>query len=106
MSEHAPERDLVSLFAKALRRLGDAGQPQEASRLAAQAWSALKDTDPRAAEHVNGVMHYLARLEADQSSAVQVVSGQVVSGQAASEQAAFRHPQETPAADTPHPAAH
>jgi len=58
-----PERDLVALFVKALRRLGNAGEPEEASKLAAQAWWALKDTDPRAAEHVNGVMHYLAGLE-------------------------------------------
>ncbi|MEO6828036.1 MAG: hypothetical protein ABI255_01040 [Microbacteriaceae bacterium] len=58
-----PDRDLVSLFAKALRSLGQAGRTEEASKLAAQAWWALKDDDPRAAEHVNGVMHYLARLE-------------------------------------------
>lgn len=57
------ERDVIKLFAKALRRLGQAGQPEEANRLAAQAWWALKDTDPDAAEHINGVMHYLARLQ-------------------------------------------
>jgi len=57
-----PERDVLSLFVRALRRLGEAGDPDGASRLAAQAWWGLKDDDPRAAEHVNGVMHYLARL--------------------------------------------
>lgn len=56
------ERDLVTLFTKALRALGEAGRPEEASRLAGQAWWALKDADPRAAERVNGTMHYLARL--------------------------------------------
>jgi hypothetical protein len=30
--------------------------------LGAQAWWALKDTDARAAERVNGTMHYLAGL--------------------------------------------
>lgn len=56
------DRDIVTLFTKALRALGQAGQPEEASKLAAQAWWALKDTDARAAERVNGTMHYLARL--------------------------------------------
>lgn len=87
MTQERPGRELVTLFAKALRRLGDAGQPQEASRLAAQAWWTLKDEDPRAAEHVNGVMHYLARLEAAQD---------VAEGSAASD----RLPA-TPAADAP-----
>lgn len=59
------DRDLVTLFTKALRRLGEAGHADEASRLGGQAWWALKDTDPRAAERVNGTMHYLARLLAD-----------------------------------------
>lgn len=62
MSEPATERDLVTLFTKALRLLGEAGRPVAASRLAANAWWALHDTDERAAERVNGVMHYLARL--------------------------------------------
>ena len=56
------DRDIVTLFTKALRALGEAGKPDEASTLAAQAWWALKDTDARGAERVNGTMHYLARL--------------------------------------------
>jgi len=56
------DRDIVTLFTKALRALGKAGHADEASRLAAQAWWGLKDTDERAAERVNGTMHYLARL--------------------------------------------
>lgn len=63
MPEAAPDRDLITLFTKALRRLGEAGEPQDASRLAAQAWWGLKDSDPRAAERINGTLHYLARLE-------------------------------------------
>ncbi|MCX7521775.1 hypothetical protein OSC27_05715 [Microbacterium sp. STN6] len=61
-STRPPERDVVKLLAKALRQLGDAGQPEKALALGGQAWWALKDDDPRAAEHINGVMHYLATL--------------------------------------------
>lgn len=64
MSQETPKTDLVPILVKALRQLGDAGKPEDANRLAAQAWWMLKDQDARAAEHVNGVMHYLARLEA------------------------------------------
>ena len=56
------DRDLVTLFTKALRKLGEAGRSEEASMLGAQAWWALKDTDARAPERVNGTMHYLAGL--------------------------------------------
>ena len=58
----AADTDLIGLFGKALRQLGQAGHPVAASRLAAKAWWLLHDTDARAAERVNGVMHYLARL--------------------------------------------
>ena len=58
----ADDTDLIGLFGKALRQLGQAGHPVAASRLAAKAWWLLHDTDARAAERVNGVMHYLARL--------------------------------------------
>lgn len=56
------ERDLVVLLSKALRLAGDAGRPVAASRLAAKAWWALNESDPKGAQRINGVMHYLARL--------------------------------------------
>lgn len=59
------DRDILTLFTKALRALGQAGRADEASQLAAQAWWGLKDADPRGAERVNGTMHYLARLMED-----------------------------------------
>jgi hypothetical protein len=62
MSDPAADADLVGLFSKALRQLGEAGHPVAASRLAAKAWWVLHESDPRGAERVNGVMHYLARL--------------------------------------------
>lgn len=56
------DRDLVVLFSKSLHLLGDAGYPVAASRLAAKAWWTLKDQDPKGAQRVSGVMHYLAKL--------------------------------------------
>lgn len=55
-------RDLVVLFSTSLRILGDAGHPVAANRLAAKAWWALKDDNPKGANRVSGVMHYLAKL--------------------------------------------
>ncbi|MEO7126105.1 MAG: hypothetical protein ABI034_08250 [Nakamurella sp.] len=53
---------MTDLLIKAVRALGAAGEPEQASRLAGKAWWVLKDW-PRHAERVNGTMHYLARLE-------------------------------------------
>lgn len=50
------------MLAKAVRSLGTAGQPVAASRLAARAWWVLNESHPREAEHINGVLHFLARL--------------------------------------------
>jgi uncharacterized protein (DUF2249 family) len=58
-------RELTAVFARAVRRLGQAGHVEEASRLAGAGYVALMRTAPDAAEHVNGVMHYLARLPQD-----------------------------------------
>lgn len=52
----------VGLLVKALRVIGQSGDPDGANRLAAQAWLRLRDVDPRQAERINGAMHYLARL--------------------------------------------
>lgn len=59
-----PDRDLVILASKALRLLGEAGRPAEAGALAGKMWWSLKDDDPDGAARLNGVMHYLAKLEA------------------------------------------
>ncbi|MDO5738563.1 MAG: hypothetical protein Q4P07_00265 [Ornithinimicrobium sp.] len=53
----------TEVLIKCLRALGQNGQPDAASRLAAKAWWALKDVSPRDAERVNGAMHFLARLD-------------------------------------------
>ena len=53
--------DLTTVLVKALRALGQAGQPDRALPLAASAWSLLRRQDPEQAERVNRTMHYLAR---------------------------------------------
>jgi uncharacterized protein (DUF2249 family) len=58
-------RDLTAVLARAVRRLGQSGQVEEASRLAGKAYVLLMHSAPDAAEHINGVMHYLARLPQD-----------------------------------------
>lgn len=59
---HQAIHELTGILVRTLRALGKAGAPSEASRLAARAWWLLREPAPDAAEHVNGVMHYLARL--------------------------------------------
>ncbi|UXY25326.1 DUF2249 domain-containing protein [Streptomyces sp. HUAS TT20] len=59
---------VVDLLVRALRALGGAGQVELASRIAGRAWSALRADHPRAAERMNGLLHYLARLPAGENS--------------------------------------
>lgn len=47
------------LMARALRALGDAGQNERASELAAEVWSLLREDHPKEAERMNGILHYL-----------------------------------------------
>lgn len=53
---------LTRVLARALRQLGDEGAPEAASRLAAQAWVAVRNSHRPQAERLAGVLHYLARL--------------------------------------------
>ena len=57
---------LVDLLVRGLRGLGGAGQIDLAGRLAGRAWSVLRIDHPRAAERINGLLHYLARLPASE----------------------------------------
>jgi uncharacterized protein (DUF2249 family) len=59
---------LAGVLIKALRRLGTAGQPQAANRLAAEAYMSVRRHEPRIASRIDGVMHHLARLEAAQTA--------------------------------------
>jgi uncharacterized protein (DUF2249 family) len=56
---------LTRAFVKACRQLGKAGRPTDAMHIATEGWSVLWQTHPDDAERINGVMHFLARLEAD-----------------------------------------
>ena len=66
--EAVPDREVVialtKVLAKTCRRLGEAGQPQDAARLAAQGWRVLRRPYPPQALLLDGTMHHLARLEA------------------------------------------
>jgi uncharacterized protein (DUF2249 family) len=64
----AAVNSLATALVTALRRLGEAGEPVAASRVAAQAYAAVRHEEPRIAERLNGVMHHLARLEAAAST--------------------------------------
>jgi hypothetical protein len=55
---------LTRALAKACRRLGDAGHPEDAAALAAQGWALVRKVHPAQADRLDGTMHYLARLEA------------------------------------------
>jgi uncharacterized protein (DUF2249 family) len=53
---------LVTVLVRTLRRLGETGHPEDASRLAARGWSAIRHRHPAAAQRLNGTLHYLSRL--------------------------------------------
>jgi uncharacterized protein (DUF2249 family) len=55
--------ELTRVLSRALRTLGEKGDPEGASRLAAQAWVTVRNIDAAAAERLAGVLHYLARLQ-------------------------------------------
>ncbi|SRX93819.1 hypothetical protein [Acidothermus cellulolyticus 11B] [Mycobacterium shimoidei] len=55
-------KELTRVLSRALRALGEAGQPAHASSLAAAAWAVLRRERPADAERLNGILHYLARL--------------------------------------------
>lgn len=57
-----PTRELTQVLVRALRALGKAGRPVDASRLAAAGWAALRHERPADAERLTGLLHYLARL--------------------------------------------
>lgn len=62
MSSDPTTSSLTHLLTRALRVLGEAGHPADASRLAAAGWAALRRTYPIEARQLNGLLHYLARL--------------------------------------------
>lgn len=54
---------LTRVLVRACRALADAGRPQQAGRFVADAWVAVRGSHPSQAQHLDGAMHYAARLE-------------------------------------------
>jgi uncharacterized protein (DUF2249 family) len=54
---------LNEVLVRALRALGEAGEPESANRLAGEAYAVLRHHDLRAAHRLNSLMHRLVRLE-------------------------------------------
>jgi uncharacterized protein (DUF2249 family) len=54
---------LTRVLVRACRALAEAGQPRRAGVLAADAWVAVRHTHARQAQHLDGVMHHIARRE-------------------------------------------
>ena len=54
---------LTRVLVRACRKLAEAGEPRQAGRLAADAWTALRRPYPKQALHLDGAMHHIARLE-------------------------------------------
>lgn len=62
-AEQDPIDLLTRALARACRKLGEVGYPQEAGRLTADGWVAVRHNHPRQAQHLDGAMHHIARLE-------------------------------------------
>jgi hypothetical protein len=54
---------LTKVLVRAVRELADAGEPRRAGVLAADGWAAVRGDYPRAAAHLDGAMHYVARKD-------------------------------------------
>jgi uncharacterized protein (DUF2249 family) len=58
---HDPLAQLNTLFIRALKALGEAGQTDLASRLAGEGWKEIRQDHPEQAEKLNGALHWLNR---------------------------------------------
>lgn len=67
---------LTRVLVKTCRRLADVGYPQEAGRLAASGWTVVRRTHSRQAQHLDGAMHHIARVEARLEQARNEQAGQ------------------------------
>lgn len=57
------ETALANALTKAVVALGRAGEPEEASRIAARAYADVRETAPKVAQQLSNAMHGLARME-------------------------------------------
>jgi uncharacterized protein (DUF2249 family) len=65
-AETAPIDALTRVVVRACRTLAETGRPHVAGRLAADAWLAVRAAHPQQSRHLDGAMHYIARLEQQQ----------------------------------------
>ncbi len=56
-SEDVLAQELAALLADDLRRLHELGDADSASRIAARAWSLLRDGHPKQAQKMDGLLH-------------------------------------------------
>ncbi|MGH3296079.1 MAG: DUF2249 domain-containing protein [Trebonia sp.] len=54
---------LTRVLVRACHALAEAGEPRRAGLLAADGWVAVRHTHTRQAQHLDGAMHHIARLE-------------------------------------------
>jgi uncharacterized protein (DUF2249 family) len=54
---------LTRVVSRACRQLAHAGEPEQAGRLAADAWALIRDTHLVAAQRLDGTMHHVSLLE-------------------------------------------
>jgi uncharacterized protein (DUF2249 family) len=62
-ADRDPIDALTRALVRACRALAESGRPREAARMAADGWVALRHEHPRQAQHLDGVMHHIARVE-------------------------------------------
>lgn len=62
-ADHETVDALTRVLVRSCRALAEAGRPHAAGRLAADGWTVLRGAYPRQAQHLDGAMHYIARLE-------------------------------------------
>jgi hypothetical protein len=56
------------LLDRAVRALGAAGEPDAASRIAAEGWWIVREPSPRAGRRLNAALHYLALFSGPKST--------------------------------------
>jgi uncharacterized protein (DUF2249 family) len=65
---------LTRVVVRACRALAEAGQPRQAGRLAGDAWAVVRHSHQRQAQHLDGAMHHIARIEQQAEAATSVAS--------------------------------
>lgn len=65
---------LNRILARALRSLGEGGESEQACNMAAEAWSLLREVEPKEAERMNGLLHYLTSTKCSKNEEATAVA--------------------------------